>query len=89
MSARRRDPGRLLLGRADVSAWEARQKHPRVLRERGDRICSDGAPVSECEYDHSLCRDCEREFEDCACYLDSERVEWMRSQMRAVPDTLP
>ena len=64
--------------------WSAAQQRPRVLKEDGTRICVDGLPVSECRYNHSRCRDCAKEFEDCSCHLDSERVEWMRSQMRLV-----
>ena len=64
--------------------WVARQRQPRVLKEDGTRVCVDGMRVSECRYDHSRCRDCACEFEDCLCYLDSERVEWGRSQMRVI-----
>ena len=60
----------------------------RVLKESGERICEDGVPVSECVYDHRLCRDCERELGDCVCYLESERVEWMRAQIHVVPDNM-
>ena len=65
-----------------MSGWTERQKSPRVLKEDGSRICWDGLRVDECEYDHSRCANCEKEFEDCSCHLDSERVEHMRSQIR-------
>jgi hypothetical protein len=64
--------------------WTARQKHPRVLRESGARICDHGVAVGVCHVDHSRCRDCEKEFEDCLCYLDAERTEAMRAQFRIV-----
>ena len=85
VESRTNKSGRVGVDMSKASAgWLASQKRPRVLKEDGSRICLDGMPVSECRYDHSRCRDCVREFSDCVCYLDSERVEWMRSQMRVV-----